>query len=97
MANRATSAMSRVEGLVDKVNELKEELEKAQVEREKERESGISTAKQEVKHAKECAMRAEAKRDNAINKLNSLRSRVAKANQELGHVQMAMNEMKTSF
>ncbi|GKV30753.1 hypothetical protein SLEP1_g39532 [Rubroshorea leprosula] len=37
MANKAASAKSRAEGLVDKVNELKEELEKAQAERERER------------------------------------------------------------
>ncbi|GKU95433.1 hypothetical protein SLEP1_g8797 [Rubroshorea leprosula] len=71
MANRAASVESRADGLSQKVNELKEELEKAQAKRD----SGMQAAKDEAVRAEDRAKKAEADRDKALYGLNSLNDR----------------------
>ncbi|GKV11835.1 hypothetical protein SLEP1_g23054 [Rubroshorea leprosula] len=69
---------------------LEDELEKALAEKE----SGVQATKDEAGLAKECAKRAEFKRDNALNELSSLRQRVAMGNQNLVHIEKALNKTK---
>ncbi|GKV28091.1 hypothetical protein SLEP1_g37183 [Rubroshorea leprosula] len=92
MANRATSAESRADELANKVNELKEKLEKAQAERD----SGIQVAKDKADCAKDRAKNAEADRDKALSELNSLKQRVAKTNRNLVRVEAALDRTKKS-
>ncbi|GKV47800.1 hypothetical protein SLEP1_g54662 [Rubroshorea leprosula] len=69
MANRAAAAESWADELANRINELKEELERARAERE----SGIQAAKDEAARVEERAKRAEDKRDRAQTELGSLR------------------------
>ncbi|GKU95363.1 hypothetical protein SLEP1_g8731 [Rubroshorea leprosula] len=92
MANKAASAKSRADELANKVNRLKEELEKAQAEKE----SGIQATMDEAICAVDHAKRAEADRDNALNELNAFRQRVAVADQNLAHAEEGLRNTKTS-
>ncbi|GKV04472.1 hypothetical protein SLEP1_g16627 [Rubroshorea leprosula] len=65
------SVASRAYELANKMNELKEELEKAQAKRD----SGIQAAKDEADCAKDRAKRAKADSDKAFYELNSLKER----------------------
>ncbi|GKV02676.1 hypothetical protein SLEP1_g15074 [Rubroshorea leprosula] len=67
MANRAAAAESRANELVNRINELKEELERAHAERE----NGIQAAKDEAARVEERAKRAEDERDQALNALKA--------------------------
>ncbi|GKV01674.1 hypothetical protein SLEP1_g14213 [Rubroshorea leprosula] len=75
MANRAAAAESRADELAHKIDELKEELERAQAERE----SGIQAAKDEAGRVEERAKKAEADRDHAQHELSSFRHQDAVA------------------
>ncbi|GKV53246.1 hypothetical protein SLEP1_g59781 [Rubroshorea leprosula] len=75
MANRAAAAESRVDELANKINELKEELERARAERE----SGIQVARDEAARVDERARKAEADRDLVQHELSSLRHQDAVA------------------
>ncbi|GKV17629.1 hypothetical protein SLEP1_g28107 [Rubroshorea leprosula] len=91
MANKAASSESRADELANKVNQLKEELEKVQAEKE----SGIQAAMDKVIHAVDRTKKAEAERDNALNNLSTLRQRVAMADQDLAHVEKGLRKAKT--
>ncbi|GKV01662.1 hypothetical protein SLEP1_g14199 [Rubroshorea leprosula] len=69
MANRAIAAKSRADELVNRNNELREELERARTEKESE----IQATKDEAACVEERAKKAEAERDHALNELSSLR------------------------
>ncbi|GKV06921.1 hypothetical protein SLEP1_g18738 [Rubroshorea leprosula] len=71
MANRGASAKSRADELANKVNQLKEELEKVQAEKE----SGFQVPMDEVVRAVDRAKKAEVERDNALNNLSTLKRR----------------------
>ncbi|GKV52566.1 hypothetical protein SLEP1_g59143 [Rubroshorea leprosula] len=92
MANRAAAAESRADELAHKIDELKEELERAQAERE----SGIQAAKDEAGRVEERAKKAKADRDQAQRELSSLRHQVAEADRNLAAAGEALNELKAS-
>ncbi|GKV01452.1 hypothetical protein SLEP1_g14003 [Rubroshorea leprosula] len=92
MANRAAAAESRADELAHKIDELKEELERAQAERE----SGIQAAKDEAGRVEERAKKAEADRDQAQHELSSLKHQVAEADRNLAAAGEALNELKAS-
>ncbi|GKV25934.1 hypothetical protein SLEP1_g35306 [Rubroshorea leprosula] len=92
MANRTATAESRAEELANKINELKEELERARAEKE----SGIQAAKDEAARVEERAKRAEDERDRAQTELGSLRFQVAEADKNLSATEEALNELKAS-
>ncbi|GKV40453.1 hypothetical protein SLEP1_g48098 [Rubroshorea leprosula] len=92
MANRAAAGESRADELANKNNELKEELERARVERE----SGIQAAKDEAARVEERAKKVEADRDCAQHELSSLRHQVAEADRSLAAAGEALNELRAS-
>ncbi|GKV26835.1 hypothetical protein SLEP1_g36060 [Rubroshorea leprosula] len=73
--------------LID-VNELREELEKAQVEKE----SSIQAVKEEVGHAEDRTKKAESNREKALYELNSLKDRVAEADQHITGVEASLEQ-----
>ncbi|GKV49204.1 hypothetical protein SLEP1_g55967 [Rubroshorea leprosula] len=75
MVNQAASAESRADGLAHIVNELREELEKAQAERE----SGIQAAKEKADRAEDRAKKVESNREKTLHELNALKERVVDA------------------
>ncbi|GKV46506.1 hypothetical protein SLEP1_g53488 [Rubroshorea leprosula] len=93
MANKAASAESRADELANKVNQLKEELEKVQVKKE----SGIQAALDEVVRAVDRSQKAEAERDSTLNELNTLRQQVAVADQDLTQDAVAVASMNTTI
>ncbi|GKV06461.1 hypothetical protein SLEP1_g18359 [Rubroshorea leprosula] len=90
MANRATSTESRTDELARKVNELKEELVRAQVEKE----SGIQAANEELGRAEERARKAEFDREKTLHELSSLRERVAQADQHVARAEASLESTK---
>ncbi|GKV46574.1 hypothetical protein SLEP1_g53546 [Rubroshorea leprosula] len=92
MANRAAAAESRAEELANRINELKEELERARAKRE----SRIQAAKEEAARVEEWAKKAEAERDRVQNELSSLRHQVGEADKNLSAAQGALDELRTS-
>ncbi|GKU96921.1 hypothetical protein SLEP1_g10101 [Rubroshorea leprosula] len=80
MANRAASAESRADELARKVNELKEELVRARVEKE----SGIQAAKE----------KAESDREKTLHELSSLRERVVQADQHVAQAEASLERTK---
>ncbi|GKV27792.1 hypothetical protein SLEP1_g36918 [Rubroshorea leprosula] len=72
------------------VLKLKEELEKAEVEKE----NGIQAAKEKAVHAEKCTKKAEVERKSALNELNTLRAQVAAANQNVARGWEALDQMK---
>ncbi|GKU91873.1 hypothetical protein SLEP1_g5687 [Rubroshorea leprosula] len=90
MANRAASAESRADELARKVNELNEELVRAQVEKE----SGIQAAKEELGRAEERAQKAESDREKALHELSSLRERVVQADQHVAQAEASLESTK---
>ncbi|GKV40833.1 hypothetical protein SLEP1_g48434 [Rubroshorea leprosula] len=92
MANRAASTKSRADGLAYKVNELKEELEKAQAERD----SGIQTTKDEASRAENHAKRVKANKNKALYELNSMEERVAEANWNVARAEASLERVKKS-
>ncbi|GKV13814.1 hypothetical protein SLEP1_g24789 [Rubroshorea leprosula] len=92
MANRAAAAESRADELANKNNELREELERARVERE----SGIQAARDEAARVEVRAKKAEADRDRAQHELSSLRHQVAEADRSLAAAGEALNELRAS-
>ncbi|GKV15790.1 hypothetical protein SLEP1_g26541 [Rubroshorea leprosula] len=89
MANRAASTKSRADELARKVNELREELEKAQAEK-----SGIQAAKEEAVRAEDRAKKAESDKEKAFYELNSLKDRVAKADQHVTRTEASLEQSK---
>ncbi|GKU97246.1 hypothetical protein SLEP1_g10415 [Rubroshorea leprosula] len=73
MADQAALAESRADELARKVNELKDELVRARVEKE----SGIQAAKEEAGRAEDRAKRAEAEREKTLRELNAMAERRA--------------------
>ncbi|GKV40124.1 hypothetical protein SLEP1_g47792 [Rubroshorea leprosula] len=92
MVNRAAAAESRADELANKIDELKEELERARAKRE----SGIQAAKDEAARVEERAKKAEADRDHAQHELSSLRQQVAEADRNLTAAGESLNELKAS-
>ncbi|GKU93341.1 hypothetical protein SLEP1_g6941 [Rubroshorea leprosula] len=90
MANRAESAESRADELARKVNELKEELVRAQVEKE----SGIQVAKEELDRAEERAKKAESDREKTLHELSSLREKVVQADQHVAQAEASLESTK---
>ncbi|GKV06893.1 hypothetical protein SLEP1_g18712 [Rubroshorea leprosula] len=90
MANQAASMESRANELACKVNELRDELKKAQAKRER----GIQVAKEEANHAEDRAKRAKSDRDKALYELNSLKDRVAEANQNVAPAEASLEQAK---
>ncbi|GKV49100.1 hypothetical protein SLEP1_g55867 [Rubroshorea leprosula] len=84
---------SRVDELANKVNELKEKLERARAEKE----SGILAAKDEVDRVEEHAMKAKVERNTALDELNSLRHWIAAVNESLAHAEESLNSVKKSY
>ncbi|GKV36661.1 hypothetical protein SLEP1_g44767 [Rubroshorea leprosula] len=93
MANWVASTESQADKLANKMNDLKEELEKAQDERD----NGIQVAKDEADYAKNHDKRAEVDKDKALFELNSLKKRVAKANQNLTQAVASLEKVKKSY
>ncbi|GKV28899.1 hypothetical protein SLEP1_g37887 [Rubroshorea leprosula] len=91
MANRAASAESRADELANKVNQLQEELDRVKAEKE----SGIQAAMDEVVRAVDRTKKAKAERDSALNDLNTLRRRVAVADQDLARAKEGLRKAKT--
>ncbi|GKV47373.1 hypothetical protein SLEP1_g54278 [Rubroshorea leprosula] len=69
--------------------------DKASLEDKAEKESGIQAAMDEVVRAVDRAKKAEAERDNALNDLNTLRQRVAVADQDLARAEEGLRKAKT--
>ncbi|GKV34406.1 hypothetical protein SLEP1_g42781 [Rubroshorea leprosula] len=90
MANRAASAKSRADELACKVDELKEELQRAQVEKE----SGIQAAKEETSRAEDRAKRAEAERERTLHELNTLRDRISQVDQHVARAEASLESTK---
>ncbi|GKV24938.1 hypothetical protein SLEP1_g34475 [Rubroshorea leprosula] len=90
MANRATSAESRVDELARKVNELKEELKKAQAEKE----SGIQATKEEAGRAEDRAKKVESDREKTLHELSALRERVLQADQHIARAEASLERTK---
>ncbi|GKV36706.1 hypothetical protein SLEP1_g44806 [Rubroshorea leprosula] len=92
MANRAAAVESQADEIANRINELKEELERAHAERE----SGIQATKDEAARAEERAKRAEDERDHAQTELSSLRFQVTEADKNLSTTEEALNALKAS-
>ncbi|GKV47312.1 hypothetical protein SLEP1_g54224 [Rubroshorea leprosula] len=92
MVNRAAATESRADELANKINELKEELERARAERE----SGIQAARDEAARVEERARKAEADRDLVQHELSSLRHQVAEVDRNLTVAGEALSELKNS-
>ncbi|GKV02815.1 hypothetical protein SLEP1_g15205 [Rubroshorea leprosula] len=90
MADRAASAESRADELACKVDELKEELVRAQVEKE----SGIQAAKEELGRAEERAKKAEFDREKTLHELSSLKERVVQADQYVAQAEASLESTK---
>ncbi|GKV19152.1 hypothetical protein SLEP1_g29445 [Rubroshorea leprosula] len=90
MADRATSAESQADELARKIDELKEELVRARVERE----SGIQAAKEEADRAEDRAKRAEAEREKTLHDLNTMAERVSQADQHVARAEASLEECK---
>ncbi|GKV05344.1 hypothetical protein SLEP1_g17369 [Rubroshorea leprosula] len=90
MANRAASAESRADELARKVDELKEKLQRAQVEKE----TGIQAAKEELSRAEERARKAESEKDSTLRELSALRERVSQADQHIARAEASLNSTK---
>ncbi|GKV15427.1 hypothetical protein SLEP1_g26223 [Rubroshorea leprosula] len=72
------------------VNELREELEKAQAKKE----SGSQAAKEEASCAEDRAKKAESDREKAFHELNSLKDMVVEANQHVARVEASLEQSK---
>ncbi|GKV09733.1 hypothetical protein SLEP1_g21189 [Rubroshorea leprosula] len=90
MADRAASAESRADELARKVDELKEELVRARVERE----SGIQAANEEAGRAEDRAKRAEAEREKTLHDLNAMADRVSRADLHVAQAEASLEECK---
>ncbi|GKV32494.1 hypothetical protein SLEP1_g41094 [Rubroshorea leprosula] len=90
MANRAASAESRADELARKVNELREELERAQAKKE----SGIQVAKEEAGRAEDRAKKAESDRERTLHELNALKERVSKADLHVARAEASLEKTK---
>ncbi|GKV48583.1 hypothetical protein SLEP1_g55383 [Rubroshorea leprosula] len=90
MADRAASAESRADELACKVDELKDELVRARVEKE----SGIQAAKEELGHAEERAMKAESEKEKTLHKLSALRERVSQADQHVARAEASLESTR---
>ncbi|GKU93653.1 hypothetical protein SLEP1_g7229 [Rubroshorea leprosula] len=90
MADRAASAESRADELARKVDELKEELVRARVERE----SGIQAANEEAGRAEDRAKRAEAEREKTLHDLNVMAERVSRADLHVARAEASLDECK---
>ncbi|GKV37610.1 hypothetical protein SLEP1_g45620 [Rubroshorea leprosula] len=90
MADRAASAESRAEELARKVDELKEELVRAQVERE----SGIQATREEASRAEDRAKKAEAEREKTLHELSAMAERVSQADQHVAQAEASLEKCK---
>ncbi|GKV48904.1 hypothetical protein SLEP1_g55691 [Rubroshorea leprosula] len=90
MANGVVSVESRANELARKVNELREELEKAQAKKE----SVIQATKDEAGRAEDRAKRAESNREKALHELNSLKDRVAEADKHVAWAEASLEQSK---
>ncbi|GKV40817.1 hypothetical protein SLEP1_g48418 [Rubroshorea leprosula] len=90
MANRAVSTESQADELACKVNERREELEKAQAEKE----SGIQVAKEEAGHAKDRAKKVESNREKTLHELNALKDRVSEADLHIAQAEASLEKTK---
>ncbi|GKV33980.1 hypothetical protein SLEP1_g42411 [Rubroshorea leprosula] len=93
MTNRAAFVECRADELNNKVLELKEELEKVQVEKE----SGIQVAKEEAWRVEERVEKVEAEREGVMNEFSPLRARVAAVDQNVVRRQQALDQIKLSY
>ncbi|GKV48587.1 hypothetical protein SLEP1_g55386 [Rubroshorea leprosula] len=89
MANRAASAESRADELARKVDELKEEFQRAQVEKD----TGIQAAKEELGLAEERARKAESEKEKTLHELSALRERVSQADQHVARAEASLEKM----
>ncbi|GKV20135.1 hypothetical protein SLEP1_g30297 [Rubroshorea leprosula] len=81
---------SRADELARKVDELKEELQWAQVEKE----SGIQAAKEETGCEEDRAKKAEADKERTLHELNGLRERVSLADQHVARAEASLERTK---
>ncbi|GLT29007.1 hypothetical protein SLA2020_039010 [Shorea laevis] len=68
MANRVATVESQVNGLNNQLLKLREELDRAQTEKE----SNILAIKEETKQVEKRARKAKAEKDNALKELNTV-------------------------
>ncbi|GKV19164.1 hypothetical protein SLEP1_g29458 [Rubroshorea leprosula] len=90
MANRAASAESRADELARKVNELKEDLERAQTEKK----SSIQAAKEEAGRAEDRAKKAKSNKEKTLHELSALRERALQADQHVARVKASLERTK---